>query len=171
MTDTGWQSYRGRCRDAAATAVCTYVYAWYYRLLSLIYESCDTIFFFGRPRVFIRPNGIDQKCRVLVLFFVVHAGGNLHVFKGPDDFDGYDYFYGPFSIGQVSNFRPTLSRSTCCGEHCCTFVVLKRTWDQKLSSGLKSGQLILANTGLMLLTFMITHLWQFHFADIEQYFL
>ena len=33
-----------------------------------------------------------------------------------------------------------------------------RTWDQKLSSGL-------------LLTFMTTHLFQFRFADAEQYWL
>ena len=37
-------------------------------------------------------------------------------------------------------------------------VCLKRTWDQKLSSGL-------------LLMFMTTHLFQFRFADTEQYWL
>ena len=37
-------------------------------------------------------------------------------------------------------------------------VGLKRTWDQKLSSGL-------------LLTFMSTHFFKFRFAEIEQYWL
>ena len=41
----------------------------------------------------------------------------------------------------------------------------------QLSSGLMSGQLSLAFTGLMLLTFMTTHLFQFRFADTEQYWL
>ena len=51
------------------------------------------------------------------------------------------------------------------------FVGLQRTWDQKLSSGLMTGQLNLAVTGLMLLMFMTVHLFQLRFADIEQYFL
>ena len=51
------------------------------------------------------------------------------------------------------------------------FAGLKRTQDQKLSSGLMSGQLSLAITGLMLLMFMTIHLSQLRFADTEQYFL
>merc|ERR1712137_797945 len=27
------------------------------------------------------------------IFIVIHAVGNLHVFLGPDDFNGYGYFY------------------------------------------------------------------------------
>ena len=49
-------------------------------------------------------------------------------------------------------------------------VGLKRTWDQKLSSALMSGQLNLDIIGLMLLTFMTVHLFQFRFADTEKYF-
>ena len=45
-----------------------------------------------------------------------------------------------------------------CGLQVEFLVGLKRTWDQKLSSGL-------------LLTFMTTHLFQFRFADAEQYWL
>ena len=50
-------------------------------------------------------------------------------------------------------------------------VGLKQTWDQKLSSGLMCSQMNLAMTGSMLLKFMTTHLFQFRFADTEQYFL
>merc|ERR1711879_748467 len=45
------------------------------------------------------------------------------------------------------------------------FVGLKRTWDMKLNMGVASGQLNLAITGLMLLTFMTIHLFQFRFGD------
>merc|ERR1712048_1432191 len=45
------------------------------------------------------------------------------------------------------------------------FVAMKRTWDSKLAMGLKSGQLNLAISGLMLLTFMTVHLFQFRFGD------
>ena len=51
------------------------------------------------------------------------------------------------------------------------FAGLKRTWNKKLSSGQMSGQLNLAITGFMFLTFMTTHPFQVHFADTEQYFL
>ena len=40
-----------------------------------------------------------------------------------------------------------------------TFVGLKRTWDQKLFSGLTNGQLNLAISGLMLLMHMTVHLF------------
>ena len=50
-------------------------------------------------------------------------------------------------------------------------VGLKRTWDLKLSSGMMSGQLNLATTGLLLLTFMTIHPFKVHSADTEQYFL
>merc|ERR1711874_75575 len=49
------------------------------------------------------------------------------------------------------------------------FVGLKRTWDQKLTMGIKSGQLNLAITGLALLTFMTIHLFQFRFGDTDQF--
>ena len=50
------------------------------------------------------------------------------------------------------------------------FVSVKRTWDQKLSSGwMMSCQLSPALPGLMSLTFMTTHLFQFPFAVTEQY--
>eukprot|EP00438_Fugacium_kawagutii_P036718 Skav213891 [mRNA] locus=scaffold245:208194:218086:- [translate_table: standard] len=37
--------------------------------------------------------GLTRSAILLVLFIVIHAVGNLHVFKGPDDFNGYGYFY------------------------------------------------------------------------------
>ena len=44
-------------------------------------------------------------------------------------------------------------------------VGLEKTWDQKLSLGLMSGQLNLAITGLMLLTIIIILLFLFRCAD------
>merc|ERR1712137_1095509 len=51
--------------------------------------------------------------------------------------------------------------------HVC--VGLKRTWDMKLNMGVKSGALNLAITGLVLLTFMTIHLFQFRFGDTDQF--
>ena len=108
--------------------------------------------------------------------FVVHL---LNVFcrkeivcspHGSDEFNGYGYFYvrlywtGCVFQGNLVEEYVLLSASV----H--IFVGLKRIWDQKLSSGVWSGQLNLAITGLMLLTFMTIHLSQLLFADTEQCF-
>merc|ERR1712118_360101 len=37
--------------------------------------------------------GLTRSAFFLVFFMVIHAVGNLHVFLGPDDFNGYGYFY------------------------------------------------------------------------------
>lgn len=53
----------------------------------------------------------------------------------------------------------------CCPPHASETFLSALMRDQKLSSGLMSGQLNLANFGLMLPMFMTTHLFQFRFAD------
>merc|ERR1712086_964347 len=43
----------------------------------------------------------------LFIFIIIHAVGNLHVFLGPDDFNGYGYFYVrlyPMSAGNLFGF-------------------------------------------------------------------
>ena len=53
----------------------------------------------------------------------------------------------------------------CCPRHASETFLSALMRDQKLSSGLMSGQLNLANFGLMLPMFMTNHLFQFRFAD------
>jgi hypothetical protein len=50
-------------------------------------------------------------------------------------------------------------------------VALKRTWDISINYTVSSGKLNLAISGVMLLTFMTIHLFQFRFGDTEQYFI
>ena len=76
----------------------------------------------------------------------------------PDDFNGYGYFYVSLNctgLGFQANIVEEYGLLSAL-QH--IFAGLKRTRDQKLSSGLMSGQLNLAITGLMLLTFMTIHL-------------
>eukprot|EP00450_Noctiluca_scintillans_P029453 CAMPEP_0194549464 /NCGR_PEP_ID=MMETSP0253-20130528/95220_1 /TAXON_ID=2966 /ORGANISM="Noctiluca scintillans" /LENGTH=399 /DNA_ID=CAMNT_0039396893 /DNA_START=22 /DNA_END=1219 /DNA_ORIENTATION=- len=115
--------------------------------------------------------GLTRSAVFLIFFIVVHAVGNLHVFKGPDDFNGYGYFYVRLYWTGFGFQANIVEEYVLLSALLHIFVGLKRTWDQKLSSGLMSGQLNLAITGLMLLTFMTIHLFQFRFADTEQYFL
>merc|ERR1711943_150751 len=37
--------------------------------------------------------GLTRSAIFLFIFMIIHAIGNLHVFLGPDDFNGYGYFY------------------------------------------------------------------------------
>ena len=89
----------------------------------------------------------------------------------PDDFNGCGYFYVRLyctGLGFQANIVEEYGLLSAL-QH--IFAGLKRTRDQKLSSGLMSGHLNLAIAGFMLLTFMITQPFQLHFADTEQYFL
>lgn len=100
-----------------------------------------------------------------MLFIVIHAVGNLHVFLGPDDFNGYGYFYVRLywtGFGLPANIVEEYILLCACLH---VFVGLKRTWDMKLTMGVASGQLNLAISGIMLLTFMTIHLFQFRFGD------
>ena len=86
-----------------------------------------------------------------LIFSVVHVVGNLHVFKGPDDFNGHGYFYVRLYWTGFGFQADIVEEYVLLSVFLHFFVGLKRTWDQKLSSGLMSGQLNLAVTGLMLL--------------------
>merc|ERR1719230_276901 len=74
--------------------------------------------------------GLTRSAILLVLFMVIHGVGNLHVFMGPDDFNGYGYFYVrlywtgfglPANIVEEYIFLSVLLH---------VFVGLKRSWDK-----------------------------------------
>ena len=64
-----------------------------------------------------------------------------------------------------------LERLWILGEHGRLLVGLRSFWSLELSSGLMSGQLSSAVTGLMTLTMTAMYLFQFRFARTGQYFL
>ena len=118
---------------------------------------------------FERPNGTHTKCCFFFFFIVVLAVGNHHVFKGPDDLNGYGYFYVRFYWKEGGYQAKIAEEYLLSSAVLRIFDGLKRTWDQKRFQGLMSGQLNLAITGSMSLTFMTINLFQFR--DLEQYFL
>merc|ERR1712118_399750 len=88
---------------------------------------------------------------------------------GPDDFNGYGYFYVRLywtGFGLPANI---VEEYIALSVLLHVLVGLKRTYDMKLTMGIKSGQLNLAISGLMLLTFMTIHLFQFRFGNTEQF--
>jgi len=146
-----------------------YIVAAWRLLLAVLYEVCATIFSAKNLKISNDRVGLTRSAIFLIFFIVIHAVGNLHVFKGPDDFNGYGYFYVRLywtGFGLPANI---VEEYVLLAAVLHVFVGLKRTWDMKLGMGIRSGALNLAITGLALLTFMTIHLFQFRFGDTDQF--
>jgi len=108
--------------------------------------------------------GLTRSAMFLFVFIVIHAIGNLHVFLGPDDFNGYGYFYVRLywtGFGLPANI---VEEYVLLAALLHVFVALKRTWDISLNMSVASGKMNLAISGVCLLTFMTIHLFQFRFG-------
>jgi len=113
--------------------------------------------------------GLTRSAIFLIVFIIIHAIGNLHVFLGPDDFNGYGYFYVRLyftGFGLPANIVE-IYVLLCAVLHVA--VATKRTWDISLNYTPASGKLNLAFSGVLLLTYMTIHLFQFRFGDTEPY--
>ena len=113
-----------------------YVNAWCRLILSINSEICATIYSAKNFKISSGRMELTRSAVCLIFSIVLHADGKLHVFEGSDDFRGCAYLcvrlywtgFG-FWANIVEEFL-LLSIFGCV-----------RTWDQKLSSGLVSGQL------------------------------
>merc|ERR1712107_843693 len=146
-----------------------YIFAGWFLLLAVLWEVCATIFSVKNIKISNNRVGLTRSAILLVLFMVIHAVGNLHVFMGPDDFNGYGYFYVRLYCTGFGLPANIVEEYIMLSILLHVFVGLKRTWDMKLTMGIKSGQLNLAITGLCLLAFMTIHLFQFRFGDTDQF--
>merc|ERR1740127_233963 len=142
----------------------SYMYATWYLWLGILYETCATIFSAKAIQTSGDRVGLTRSAILLVLFIVIHAVGNLHVFKGPDDFNGYGYFYVRLywtGFGLPANI---VEEYILLSALLHVYVGLRRTWDGKLGMAKSSSwcnllspsnsPLNLAVSGLSLLTFM-----------------
>merc|ERR1712217_403439 len=113
--------------------------------------------------------GLTRSAMFLFIFIIIQAVGNLHAFLGPDDFNGYGYFYVRLywtGFGLEANIVEEYVL-LCALLHIS--VALKRTWDISLSYSIASGKLNLAISGITLLTFMCIHLFQYRFGETEPF--
>merc|ERR1712048_1409651 len=98
-------------------------------------------------------SGLTRSAMFLFVFIIIHAVGNLHVFLGPDDFNGYGYFYVrlyPTGFGLPANI---VEEYVLLSAILHVAVALKRTWDISINYTVASGKLNLAISGITLLTF------------------
>merc|ERR1712232_608845 len=64
-----------------------------YMVLGFMKEIIFTIFPQKNLTITNDRVGVTRSAMFLFVFIVIHAIGNLHIFLGPDDFNGYGYFY------------------------------------------------------------------------------
>merc|ERR1711988_1482750 len=147
----------------------SWITAIYFMVMSFLKEIVMTIFSTIPIKIEGKREAVTRSAFFLILFIVIHAVGNLHVFLGPDDFNGYGYFYVRLywtGFGLPANI---VEEYILLSALLHVFVALKRTWDMKLKMGIMSGQLNLAISGVILLSFMTIHLFQFRFGETVQY--
>jgi len=140
-----------------------------YMVLAFMKEIVFTIF--GQTNISVDKDrvGVTRSAFFLFVFIVIHAIGNLHVFLGPDDFNGYGYFYVrlyPTGFGLPANI---VEEYVALAALLHVIVALKRTWEISIKSTVASGKLNMAISGVLLLTFMTIHLFQFRFGDTRMY--
>lgn len=147
----------------------SYFKALWYVIVAIVLELVRTIFAvpnfkFNNDRI-----GLTRSAMFLLVFMLIHAVGNMHVYLGPDDFNGYGYFFVRLyctGFGLQANF---VEEYLLLAAILHVLVALKRTWDLNLNYSITSGKVNLAMTGILLLTFMTTHLFQFRFGDTQPY--
>jgi flavocytochrome c len=150
--------------------VSAYISAAWVLLKTIIYEVCATIFSASNIKFVGQGTegriGLTRSAIFLIFFIVVHAVGNLHVFLGPDDFNGYGYFYVRLywtGFGLPANI---VEEYVLLSALLHVLVAVKRTWPK---IGAKGTDYTLIATGTLLLAFMTTHLMQFRFGATVDY--
>merc|ERR1719476_221441 len=115
--------------------------------------------------------GLTRSAMFLFIFIIIHAVGNLHVFLGPDDFNGYGYFYVRLYWTGFGFDANIVEEYVLLAALLHIAVALKRTWDISIKYSVESGKLNLAISGVTLLTFMMIHLYQFRFGATQSAYL
>jgi predicted heme/steroid binding protein len=149
--------------------VASFISAAYYMVVAILIEVCKTIFSIKNFKITNDRVGLTRSAMFLIVFQIIHAVGNLHVFLGPDDFNGYGYFYVRLYFTGLGLPANIVEEYVLLSALLHVFVAIKRTWDISLNYTVASGQLNLAITGVLLLTFMTIHLFQFRFGATEPY--
>merc|ERR1712056_150407 len=126
-----------------------YIRAGWHLLFAILYEVCATIFTAKNIKISGDRVGLTRSAIFLIMFIVIHAVGNLHVFGGPDDFNGYGYFYVRLywtGFGLPANI---VEEYVLLSALLHVFVALKRTYDISINYTIASGKMNLAISGIL----------------------
>merc|ERR1712125_210154 len=140
-----------------------------YMVIGFMKEIVMTIFSQKNWSVTGDRSGLTRSAMFLFVFIIIHAVGNLHVFAGPDDFNGYGYFYVRLYWTGFGFNANIVEEYILLAAILHVSVALKRTWDISINYTIASGKLNLAISGITLLTFMCVHLFQFRFGETQSF--
>merc|ERR1719428_1768917 len=86
-------------------------------------------------------SGLTRSAMFLFIFIIIHAVGNLHVFLGPDDFNGYGYFYVRLYWTGFGFHANIVEEYILLAAMMHVSIALKRTWEISLSYPISSGKM------------------------------
>merc|ERR550537_2106667 len=115
-------------------------------------------------------SGLTRSAFFLIMFIVIYAVGNLHVFLGPDDFNGDGYFYVRLYWTGFGFNANIVEEYILLAALLHVAVALKRTWEISINYTVASGKMNLAISGITLLVFMTIHLFQFRFGATQPFY-
>jgi len=141
-----------------------------YMVSAFVVEIVKTVFSAKNFQFTNDRTGLTRSAIFLTFFMVIHAIGNLHLFGGPDDFNGYGYFYVRLywtGLGLNANIVEEYL-ALCFILHAA--VALRRVWGVRQSYSALKGKFKLASTGMFLLVFLSIHMLQFRFAATDTFF-
>merc|ERR1719453_2375006 len=141
----------------------------YYMVYAFLREIIYTIFSTSSIKITGDRSGLTRSAFFLIMFIVIHAVGNLHVFLGPDDFNGYGYFYVRLYWTGFGFNANIVEEYVLLSAVMHVVIALKRTYDITSGYALNSGKWNLAITGILLLVYMTIHLFQFRFGATDPY--
>jgi len=136
---------------------------------AILWEVCATIFATKNFKITNDRLGLTRSAIMLIMFIMIHALGNLHVFLGPDDFNGYGLFYVRLywtGFGLPANI---VEEYLLLSILLHVLVGLKRSFDKMGTWKNDKSQAKMAVSGTILLTFMTIHLMQFRFGETADY--
>ena len=96
-------------------------------VLAVFWEVCGTIFSTKNFGMNNDRVGLARSAVLLVVPIVIRAGGRLHVFMGPDDFNGHGYFYVRTSWTGLGLPTSTVEEYIMLSVLMHVYVALKRT--------------------------------------------
>lgn len=172
--DHYWGSWREVAQNENPGVLIVNFGAWaralMYMVSAFVVEILKTVFSAKNFQFTNDRTGLTRSAIFLVFFMVIHAVGNLHVFAGPDDFNGYGYFY-------VRLYWTGLGLNANIVEEYCALcfllhaaVAIRRVWGVRGSYSALKGKFKLASTGFCLLVFLCIHMMQFRFADTDTFY-
>merc|ERR1719282_1355350 len=81
-------------------------------------------------------SGLTRSAMFMFVFIIIHAVGNLHVFLGPNDFNGYGYFYVRLYWTGFGFSANIVEEYILLAAILHVLVGLKRTWDISINTPL-----------------------------------